>query len=179
MAAHVSPSPNHETGRASALSFRASVALFGHLGVDADPLALAPEEFAELAEWIVLYKRLRPLLHFGLHQAAPQEAGRSLHGVVAEDRRRAAFLVAQEQSADWRVSGPLRLPGLDPGATYHLTLPRPQRLPGYRPSETQRRLAGEGLAVAGALLLDAGITLPEMVPESALLLELRAEGAAG
>ncbi len=172
MGAHVAASPNHQTGRRHTLGFRAAVALFGHMGVELDPTTLSEAERAELSGWIALHRRLRPLLHAGLHHALPAQAGRSARGVVSQDRRQAAFLVAQERSDPHRAP-PLAVPGLDPARAYRLHAPPPQRLEA-RLSASQARLFAEGLVLPGALLGAAGIALPEMQPESALVLELAA-----
>ncbi|WP_428378017.1 alpha-galactosidase [Lichenicoccus sp.] len=169
MGAHVAASPNHQTGRRHTLGFRAAVALFGHMGVELDPTTLATDEQDELAAWIALHKRLRPLLHAGLHQARPVQAGRSVRGVVAADGRHAVFLVAQEHTDPHRAP-PLALPGLDRRFTYRLQAPPPQHL-DVRLSASQRRLFEDGLIVPGALLASVGIALPELQPETALILE--------
>jgi len=172
MGAHVAASPNHQTGRRHTLGFRAAVALFGHMGVELDPTTLTGAEEVELAGWIALHKRLRPLLHGGNHAAAPSRAGRSLHGVVSEDRRHAAFLAAQERTDAWRAP-PLVMPGLDPALSYRLQAPPPQRIDARLPAP-QRALFEAGLVIPGVLLGTAGISLPELQPESAMVLELTA-----
>ncbi len=174
MGAHVSASPNHQTGRVHTLGFRATVALFGHFGVELDPLRMTQAERVELAAWIALHKRLRPLLHGGLHVAVPKRAGREARGIVAEDRRRAAWCVMQTASADRRIPAPLSLPGLDPEARYWVRAPEPQAVPA-RSTEAHRQLFEDGLVVPGALLVQAGLVLPEMQAETALVLTLDAE----
>lgn len=177
MGAHISAVPNHQTGRRHTLAFRAAVALFCHLGIELDPLTLDVGEAAEVAAWIALHKRLRPLLHGGGHVAAPDEAGRSLRGVVAADARHAAYLVAQATASSRRRSPLLRLPGLDPASLYRLTAPPPQRPPERVAPEAQV-LFGAGLLLPGALLATAGLALPDLPPESALVLEAVREGTA-
>ncbi len=172
--AHVAASPNHQTGRRHTLAFRAAVALFFHMGVELDPLALPPDEHEELAAWIALHKRLRPLLHAGGHVALPIEDGRSLLGVVAEGGGEAAYLVAQEASAVHAIPPPLRLPGLDAVARYRVTAPPPQGVP-HRASATHRALHADGILLPGAALA-AGFVPPAMQPESALVLHAVREG---
>ena len=172
MGAHVAASPNHQTGRRHTLGFRAAVAAFGHMGVELDPTGLDEQERVELAGWIALHKRLRPLLHGGGHAALRMQAGRSVRGVISRDRRQAAFLVAQERSEAHRAP-PLVFPGLDPALDYRLLAAPPQHL-DTRLSASQRILFEEGLVVSGALLGTAGMALPEMQPETALVLELAA-----
>lgn len=173
MAAHVSRNPNQETGRSPTLAFRAAVALFGHLGVELDPLALRPEEAAELAEWIALHKRLRGLLHAGLQFDLPDEDGRQVHGVVAADRSEALFRVAQTGMMSAPGAVPLRLPGLDDGRIYRVTLPKPQAMPAFPRTLAADRLAGDGLLLSGAMLHAAGLLLPPQKPDSALVLHAR------
>ena len=66
MGAHIGPTRSHTTGRVHTLAFRAATALFGHLGVEWNVLALDRHASAtELAEVIALHQRFRPLLHGG------------------------------------------------------------------------------------------------------------------
>ena len=156
--AHVSASPNHQTGRRHTLGFRAAVALFFHLGVELDPLLLTPDETDELAGWIALHKRLRPLLHGGHHHATSIHDGRSLRGVVSEDRAHAVFLLAQETAPVRRMPAPQRFPGLVADDCYRMTRPGPQA--PLKP-----------IVLAGGMFANAGIALPIMQPESAMVFE--------
>ena len=158
--AHVSASPNHQTGRVHTIGFRAAVALFCHLGVELNPLSLSEDERLELAGWIALHKRLRPLLHDGLHQAGPDVDGRSVRGVVARNGERAAFLVAQERMPIRRVPAPQCFPGLIGDARYRVTAPAPQRT------------TVSPLVLSGGFLEAGGVCLPVMEPETALVLEV-------
>ena len=174
MGAHVSASPNHQTGRRHALAFRAAVALPYHFGIELDPLTLDDAERDELAGWIALHKRLRPLLHAGLHVAGDPLDGRTLTGVVAPDAGHAVYLLAQEADRARPYPAPLRLPGLQADASYRLRIPAPQR-PHGRLSATHRALYADGIAVTGGALAHAGFTPPPLPPETAIILELNRE----
>ena len=65
MGAHIGPPRRHTTGRLHTLAFRAATAMFGHLGIEWNLLALDDDELDELAEVVALHKRFRPLLHGG------------------------------------------------------------------------------------------------------------------
>lgn len=168
---HISAVPNWHSGRITSLDFRAAVAIFGHLGIEFDPLHLDPQEAKRLSEWIALHKRLRPILHHGLVQFGENGATRLVHGVTAPDGAVGIFLVAQRDRDESRRPPPVFLPGLDPQRNYRITVPAPQMLQGFRPSNTQKKLMSDGIVASGALLREAGLFLPEMKPQTALLLE--------
>jgi alpha-galactosidase len=75
----------------------------------------------------------------------------SLHGVVAADRSAALFcFVALATSASERP-GAVRLAGLDP----------------------ERRYEVNGLTLTGRALMSAGLQMPLLAPEQAVLIEVR------
>ena len=67
MGAHVSASPNHQTGNASPLSARFNVACGGLLGYELDVTKFTEEERTAVAGQIAFYKENRKLLQFGDH----------------------------------------------------------------------------------------------------------------
>ena len=151
---HVGAHRAHTTGRVHDLSFRAATALLGSFGVEWDLAAASDDERAELAAWIALYRAERALLHTGVvvRDEMPA-AGQWLHGVVAQDRSRALFaLVQRERPATW-PPGLVRLPGLDPDATYEVAPGGPFSPPGDwdRPAWWAHpvRLTGRALATVG------------------------------
>lgn len=170
---HISAVPNGVTGRVFTLQFRAAVALFGHLGLELDPLELSAGERDELVQWIALHKRLRGLLHAGDAQFGDHMAGRVVRGITAADRTAGVFLVAQTGKGTARSAAPVRLPGLDPARRYRLTAPLPQKLTGNNPSAANRDLFGKGLVMNGAVLQEMGLCLPRLYPAQALVLECR------
>jgi alpha-galactosidase len=148
---HVGPPTAHTTGRTHDLSFRAATALFGHFGIEWDISAASDEERAELREWIARYKRWRALLHSGevVRIDLPDPAF-ALHGVVAADRSEALFcFVALATSASERP-GAVRLAGLDPDRRYRVN----------------------DLPLSGRALMSAGLQMPILGPEQAVLIEV-------
>jgi alpha-galactosidase len=172
---HIGPPRSHTTGRVHDLSFRAATALFGHAGIEWDVTAAAPEERAALASWIGFYKRHRGLLHSGevVHADHPDPAA-AVHGVVAGDRAEALYAYVQLATSRFGVPAPARLPGLDPARGY---LVEPVHPAG--PPRTSQRLpppwyaAGE-VTLPGAVLGAAGLAMPALNPEQALLLRVTA-----
>jgi alpha-galactosidase len=175
---HIGPPRSHTTGRVHDLSFRAATALFGHAGMEWDVTTTTPEERAALASWIAFYKRHRGLLHGGevVHADHPDRAV-ALHGVVAGDRSEALYAYVQLATSPFGVPAPARLPGLDPARGY---LVEPVH-PAGPPRTSGQRLpppwyAAGGITLPGAVLAAAGLAMPALDPEQALLLRVRAVG---
>jgi alpha-galactosidase len=169
LGAHVGAPVDHTTGRALPLSFRCLTALFGHMGIEWDITAASDAERADLAGWIELHKRLRPLLHSGrvVRIDHPDETAIG-HGVVSRERDHAVFAYLQLDARVDETPGALRLPGLDPGATYRVTAIGPDPAGATLPIWTEG-----AVEVSGALLGSLGLPVPALVPTTGFLAELR------
>ncbi|MBN9237324.1 alpha-galactosidase [Mesorhizobium hungaricum] len=172
LGAHISGSPNHQTGRRHSLAFRAVVALAYHLGVELDPLTLAPDKRRELAQWIALHKRLRPLLHASRASFAGNPVdGRYVWGAALPDR--IALFVAQGPTMLAEQPPPLQV--AVPQATA-----RRWRIAAVHPAAPAfvRLSAGQQALLAGEsdfsldTLRHAGLALPMLRPESGVILEI-------
>ena len=172
LGAHVSGPFSHQTGRYMPLSLRCATALFGHLGIEWDITQAAPEELAELAAWIRLYKQHRALIHSGrVVRLDTADDTAWMHGVVAADQ--SAALMSYVQLDEPRSDEPaaLRIPGLDPGRRYRITEVTPgERAPrragladGRIPAAevSGRALASIGLAIPAQRALAAAVILFE------------------
>jgi alpha-galactosidase len=172
LGAHVSAPFSHQTGRYMPMSLRGATALYGHFGIEADITQLSPEEIAELAGWIELYKRHRQLIHSGrvVRIDTPDDTA-WMYGVVATDR--SAALVSYVQLDEPRNDQPaaLRVPGLDLARRYQVTdvTPGPSRPrrsgldePGIPAVQVSGAALGEiGLAIAPRRVLTAAVILVE------------------
>ncbi|MEQ5787553.1 alpha-galactosidase [Erythrobacter sp. NFXS35] len=170
LGSHVGPSPNPITGRQIAMDFRAKVAVFGHMGVEADPARMTEHDRAVLAAHIALYKAWRGVLHEGaLHRLDHPDPG--VIGLIAVHRDEALALVAQTEFAAAFDVSPVRLAGLAPEASYRVTLPEPW------PNKARHYLATpglwrEGIVLSGTALMTHGLALPLTHPETAWLIAL-------
>lgn len=170
LGSHVGPSPNPITGRRLAMDFRAKVAVFGHMGVEADPARMTDKERETLAAHIALYKAWRGVLHAGaLHHLAHPDP--NVTGMMVTHEGRALALAAQTAFSPVFDAAPLRLAGLEPQARYRVTLPDPW------PPRARHYLANpdawrEGLTLSGAVLMGHGLALPLTHPETAWLIAL-------
>ncbi|MCX7522487.1 alpha-galactosidase [Microbacterium sp. STN6] len=171
---HIGAPTSHTTGRTHDLSFRAATALFGHLGIEWDIASATDEERRELAEWIALYKRLRPLLHTGT-VVRVDEPGDELFvsGIVAPERDEALFSFAMLARPGSWPPGLARIPGLDAQRRYRVRVvggSTPLALDGAAPAWC----SGEGIVLTGRTLAEAGLPVPPLRAEHAALAHLRA-----
>lgn len=167
---HVGPSPNPITGRRTDIDFRAKVALFGHMGIEADPGAMSDHERQVLAAHIALYKAWRGVLHAG-DWFALDHPDPGIFAQIVVDGDRALAVAAQTGFAPAFDAAPLRLTGLEANALYRVTLPRPW--PGKASLYLADWQAWEaGLTLSGAALMGQGLALPLTHPETAWIIAL-------
>ena len=99
------------------------------------------------------------------------------HGVVSEDKGQALFLVSQLAMPDYSLMAPLRIAGLEAGARYHITLlDHPNIQITGEGGHTMRKLPAwmtSPQTVSGEWLQQAGLALPILDPESAILIGLQ------
>ncbi|WP_377293124.1 alpha-galactosidase [Rhizobium sp. SG2393] len=173
LGAHVSASPNHQTGRILSLDFRALVALAYHLGVELNPLEMSEAERSILGAYVAAHKRLRPLLHAaGANFMLDPVDGRYAWG--AADAGRIALFVAQGPQMVAEQPAPLTLPThlAHFGGRWRIARILPERPEFIRTSAAQDRLLAGDVTFTLASAVSGGLPLPMLRPESALLIEL-------
>ncbi len=139
--AHVSASPNHQTGRATSLALRAAAAASGAFGYELDPAGLSAAEKQEIITQIEDYKRNWQLYAYGALYRLESERGHAWLR-VAEDGKRAVLTYVQDGAEANAPARYLKLQGLSPTRTY--------------------RILPLGITVSGAALAHGGIPLPEL-----------------
>ena len=145
MGAHVSASPNHQTGRAASLATRATVAMAGTFGYELDPAKLTDCEKEEVREQIRSFKEYYSLIQDGTYYrlASPYENEEyTVWEFVNEDMSEALLGIVSTKLTANNLFTCIRLRGLDPDAMY--------------------RIGDE--SYLGAALMDAGLPMP--VPET-------------
>ncbi|PWC16314.1 alpha-galactosidase [Brenneria corticis] len=178
MGAHIGGNPCHTTSRTHSINFRGLTALFGHMGVELDPVTAPQSAQQAFARYIALYKQLRPLLHSGtlLRLDHPDKAT-LINAVISQDQRQAVVLLSQLSLPEYALCGSVRIPGLQPQTQYRLeVLDMPDSLRKER-NHTMKQYPAwlkQPMTLSGDWLEKAGIALPILDPESALLLRLSA-----
>jgi alpha-galactosidase len=123
MGAHVSAVPNHQTGRAVPLTFRAHVAMMGgSFGFELDPLKMRPDEKDAVPELIALAEKVNPIVLKGdmWRLSLPEESNWPAVLFISEDGARAVLFFFQLSPNVNHTMPRVRLQGLDPGAMYRL-----------------------------------------------------------
>jgi alpha-galactosidase len=176
MGCHISASPNHQTRRVSSLSFRAIVAFFGHLGIELDPTSLSFDERTELKAWIALHKELRPILHHpkGIGFGCGPKDGRYTFGVHLrnDDDEHIIAAVAQGIHPLSEQPAPVTFPVQCSENQFLVRCIGPSSEPFVRSVESQRKLL-DGQTVSGSWINAHGLPIPQLYPESAILLEIK------
>lgn len=179
LGAHVGAPVAGASQRTHRLRFRAGTALFGDFGVEWDIAQATPAERTELAEWIALAKRFRPLLRSGrVVRSDHPDAATWVNGVVAPDGDQALYAVVSMETTTGYTPGRIRLPGLDRRARYRLSAVEPAVAHnGYlqRPAWIEHG----GLVLPGSTLATVGVEAPVLWPDDiALVLAERVSGEA-
>lgn len=171
LGSHIGPTQSHTTGRVHSLSFRALTALFGHAGLEWDVTETTVEERRHLAEWSAYYRQHRALLHSGrvVRVEQPDDAS-YVHGVVSHDRAEAIFAYVQLAAPGASNPPRFRMPGLDPQASYRVTMAEP----AGAATANQRAVPAwlDGVVLTGSALAEVGLRPPILTPENAILIEL-------
>lgn len=174
MGAHIGNAHCHATFRQHSIEFRGITALFGHMGIELDPVKASAEELAGYQKYIALHKRYRSLLHTGTYWRVDMADPNLLaQGVVSEQQEQALFSVTQLDMSDYTLPGYLRVPGLRADATYRIELvDAPDITPVSEGGHSMRQLPpwmSSSTLASGAWLMQAGLALPLLDPETAIL----------
>ena len=171
MGSHVGPSPCHISGRQHSMAFRAGVAFWGHMGVEADVRQLSDEDRQVLSRAITLHKHHRELIHGGSYQVVDRPAGEQAWMVLAPNHSEALAALATLETPSTPFPNRYRFVGLDADRDYELKLVWPDDL---RPLQTNHKDELSGAHWSGDWLMSVGLSLPILQPESLLIYHLKA-----
>ncbi|MGN8048959.1 alpha-galactosidase [Curtobacterium sp. 22159] len=174
---HVGAERSHTTGRRTDLAFRLTVALTAHAGIEWDLREADEDELAVITRWAAMYREFRGLVASGrLVNADLADDETSLSGIVAADGSRALYTWARLGSSAAGQSGRIRLPGLDPRACYSVRvrddLGAARRHQTADPAWVAAAARPDGVELPGAVLAVAGVPLPTLTPQQAMLFDV-------
>lgn len=169
MGAHVGPFDCHITGRKINMSMRAGVAMFGHMGIEANILEMDAEEKEELKAAVALHKKHRKLIlgseliRLDLHE---YESG---FGIISPDGEEAMFSYALLSGLPNSAPGRFRFRGLEIDDLYEINIIWPLEPKSYSASILN---VINGAVLTGDALMRKGMQLPVMMPENLLIIHL-------
>ncbi|MBQ3262942.1 MAG: alpha-galactosidase [Oscillospiraceae bacterium] len=145
MGAHVSASPNHQTGRTTPMETRAVVAMAGAFGYELDLTKLSPEEKDAIRAQIRRFRADEDVVQNGLYYRLTDETNTwfTAWQTVSEDQSRSIVSLVVQNVEPYKSAPHLRLKGLDPDAVYEIE--------------------EDNIAVSGAALMYAGYTMARML----------------
>ena len=168
---HIGPTKAHSTGRTHSHTFRANTALWGHAGLEWNLTEATDAERKMLASWIAYYKEKRSLLHSGRTvRTEHADSSAYLHGVVAQDKSEALFMLAQLRTSQLSRPNAIRLTGLDDNSVYEVKVVEPAGAAEFMQLKPPTWF--EGVQLSGAALASFGLKSPVLRPEQALLIEV-------
>ena len=167
--AHVSASPNHQTGRSTPFGTRAAVAMAGTFGYELDPAKLSEEERQEVRRQIAFFHRIEDLVREGdYYRLTAMEKERfTAWQFVSEDKEKSLFTLVLTEPEGNPHPVHVRMKGLKPEKRYRLAA---TEYAGclYRGDEKLPEV------LSGAALMYGGLTLPRLYgdyPSVQILLE--------
>ena len=171
LGSHVGPTQSHTTSRSHALAVRVGTAMFGHLGIEWDVRQANADEKNELIKYIALHKQLRPIIHQGIRRP-----------FSTADKNQRAFTVTHEgttlvsifQTAMPETSNPapLQIPSLTPNATYVVKILIEPGHTGHLMKRKPAWMHNQTKQFSGEILMQLGLPLPILDPESLFVLQL-------
>ena len=170
MGAHVGPKDCHITGRSINMATRAGVAMFGHMGIEANLLTMGESEKIELKAAVALHKQHRELIHSGDLVRLESGDNENSFGVISADQDEALFSYALLDSHRNSALGRLCFRGLDPEAQYAINIIWP-----LQPTSISTSILDviNGAVIGGDALANFGVQLPIMLPQSLLIFHLQ------
>lgn len=176
--AHIGGALCHTTYRQIDMNLRGLTALFGHMGVELDPVKESQQEKLSFANYIKLHKQLRSLLHTGnfIRLDVDDNQAMQSYGVVSQDQTEAAFIIAQLILPTYALSGNLRLAGLLPDKDYHIEiLDMPNNIDPKVNGHVMKALPNwmvKSTTLSGDWLMNIGLPLPVLDPATAMLIKI-------
>jgi Alpha-galactosidase len=164
--AHVSTSPNHQTGMILPLKFRFDVAMSGRLGLELQPSDLKGSDYDFAAQAVATYKKIRPVVQFGdlYRLISPYDIGGwASHMYVAKDKKEAVLFAYSIRNHGRTEYFETKLNGLNPDKEYKVSEIN---------VENGVRFWQDGHIFSGDYLMKAGIILPVGNPFDSVVLHL-------
>lgn len=177
LGSHVGPAKCHITGRKLSMELRVATAFFGHMGLEVDLSKETDRDLEILKRGLELHRSYRDLIHSGEYYRISTKPEANAFSIVSEDRREALLSYCQMASNRATLPPNIRFADLDKDALYRIRIiwPAPVRAISQPSILDAMDLTGDGLLLSGTLLMNVGLQLPLLHPETCLIFHLAIE----
>lgn len=172
MGAHVGPLDCHITGRRVSMEMRAAVAMFGHMGMEMDPRDLSVHERSTLKEALAVHKANRELIHQGNLVRLSTDEHSVDFGIVSQDQSQALFSYNCVKETLRFLPNKYLFKGIDASASYTLALVWPTSVDKVKEYSKSILSVINNQTFTGELLMQHGMQLPTLDPQSSLVFKL-------
>ena len=169
-AAHVTKSPNRQTGRQTSLKFRFDVAMGGRMGIELRPDDLDEKEVSFAKEAIALYKDIRPVVQFGdlYRLLSPyDEDGYAAINYITENKDKALLMVYSHSYHRRNERNFVKMKGLNPESVY--------RVKEVNMEDNKPHISFDDQLVSGEVLMNRGIWVDLRQPLQSAVFQLTEE----
>ncbi len=175
MGSHIGPAWCHTSGRGLHTGFRALVAGYGHMGVEADLTTMTETDIQVVSNAIRRHKADRHVWHSGRFYRI-KTVDPNLLGALAvtSDRDQARLVLAQIDRPRSTVPPRIFIPGLDPEREYKVQLQTATEGVDRANRKFENPLVGDGFILTGAALDAVGIGLPSLYAQTGLAVAIDA-----
>jgi len=177
MGTHVGPAECHITGRRLSMELRVATAMFGHMGMELNLLEETSADLETLTRGIALHKQHRELLHTGDYHRLDTPDYANAIGVISEDQTEALFSWCNLKGHAETLPGRIFFAGIAPNLNYRVRIVWPGPIVSRTsPSILEAcKLNEDGLVFPGEALIQMGMQLPLLYPETCLIYHLSAQ----
>ena len=170
LGSHIGSPTCHTTGRKHAMSFRATTALFGWLGVEWNLLTLNDREKENLRSAIEFYKENRDFLHSERFVRVDHpDSSIDIRGVHSSNGS-GLFSITRLHSGPSNHSAPLRFPMLKDAGELFVDVIHLGRPHWALHRELPEWIVNTPETMSGTMLANVGLPMPSLMPESSFLI---------
>jgi len=165
---HVGAEKVHTSARKQPMSFRALVAMTGHMGIESDMAELSPADRSTLMRYISLYKQNRQWMHAGLqYRLDTDQPATVAQQFVSPDQDRFLLFSATLDVLVDETTAPIRCQGLRSDEMYAVTLVNQDDIDASATRIFDHPLVqAEPALMSGAQLMQQGIVPPFPMPDT-------------
>lgn len=180
MGAHIGPAWSHTSGRGLHAGFRALIASYGHMGVEADLTKMSEADFKIMKDAVARHKQDREIWHTGIFHRI-RTVDKNLMGAysVSKDRTAARLILAEIDRPRSTVPPRILLPDLDPERVYKVKSQCMTEQVKAANRSLNNPLFNGGLEMSGRALQTVGIGLPSLYAQTGIAIAIDAIDSLG